>query len=155
MAVGLALAANTQVSALTSLFVCSLLLHHSLPDLIEINRRRLRENYDMLTEFFISCYIPYVPCNAGLYVFAQMAIDAQTWDDEADMVQKLKESGVLVSAGRAYHIPEADKGWMRIGFAVDKEILREAIARMGAVFEIAGPKLNGAEEQPTKRANYE
>ena len=155
MAVGLALAANTQVSALTSLFVGSLLQHPSLPVLIETNNHRLRYNYELLTHFFKKHHIPYVPCNASLYVFAQLAVGAQTWAEEKSMVRRLRDAGVLVSAGSAYHVPEANKGWMRVGFAVDTAVLEEAIERMKGLFEIAESRTNGVNEFFTKRARYE
>ena len=50
------------------------------------------------------------------------------------MVLRLREAGVLVSAGKAYHGPENDKGWMRVGFSIRDADLKEAIRRMVAVF---------------------
>lgn len=135
MAVGLALAANTQISALSTLFVTHLLTTPKLDALLTLNRERLREAYITLTDFFKRYDIPYLPCNAGLYVFARLAHHAVTWDDEADMVGKLKEAGVLVSAGRAYHVPESEKGWMRIAFSVEQAELAEALRRIKTVMD--------------------
>ncbi|PVI02650.1 1-aminocyclopropane-1-carboxylate synthase 7 [Periconia macrospinosa] len=135
MAVGLALAANTQISALSTLFVTRLLTTPKLDALLALNRERLRTAYISLTGFFKRYGVPYLPCNAGLYVFARLAHHAVTWDDEADMVGRLKEAGVLVSAGRAYHVPESEKGWMRIGFSVPEAELAEALRRMETVIE--------------------
>ncbi len=58
-----------------------------------------------------------------------MAGEAKSWEDEQAVVQRLKEVGVLVSAGRGYHGPEKEMGWMRVGFAVDKSTLEEALRR--------------------------
>jgi len=74
-----------------------------------------------------------MPCNAGLFVFAKLALRATTWEEEAHMVSKLKEAGVLVSSGRGYHGPESEKGWMRVGFATEEDELEEAIRRMDSV----------------------
>ena len=52
-------------------------------------------------------------------------------------MQKLKDVGVLVSPGRGYHVPETNKGWMRVGFAVEKPRLEEALRRMATVFSTA------------------
>ena len=131
---GLALAANTQLSALSTIFVTNLLTSPQLPSLIALNSQRLATAYVMLTSFLKAEGRPYLPCNAGLYVYAKLAPDAKTWEDEAAMVSKLKEGGVLVSAGRAYCGPESEKGWARIGFAVEEDELREAMRRMSRVF---------------------
>ncbi|KAF1998234.1 PLP-dependent transferase [Amniculicola lignicola CBS 123094] len=133
MAVALALAANTQISSLSTIFVTSLLTSPKLPKLIALNSQRLAQAYTTLTGFFKELSIKYVPCNAGLYVFAKLARQAQTWEDESSVISDLKSSGILVSAGRAYHGPENEKGWMRVGFAVDPDQLTEAIRRMKTV----------------------
>lgn len=67
---------------------------------------------------------------------------ATTWEEEAEVAGKLKEGGVLVSQGRAYHGPEGEKGWMRVGFAVETKMLEEALRRMDAVL---APQANGRE----------
>ncbi|RMZ66210.1 aminotransferase -like [Pyrenophora seminiperda CCB06] len=133
MAVGLALAANTQISSLSTIFVTALLSSPQLPSLISLNAQRLAVAYTKLTVFFKKYGISYIPCNAGLYIFAKLAPHATTWEEEADMVSKFKEAGVLVSAGRGYHGPEAEKGWVRVGFAVEEAELEEAMRRMDGV----------------------
>jgi aspartate/methionine/tyrosine aminotransferase len=132
MAVGVALAANNQISALSTIFVTTLLTSPNLDSLIALNKERLSLSYAKLTNLFKKHGIPYLPCNAGLYVFARLARRA-TWEDESNMVQKLKQAGVLVSAGKAYHVPESEKGWMRVSFAVHEADLVEAMRRMETV----------------------
>ncbi|MCJ1401065.1 hypothetical protein MMC11_004277 [Xylographa trunciseda] len=134
MAVGLALAANTQTSALASVFVTALLTSQELPSLIALNSQRLAGAYQTLTDFFNRYKIPYIPCYAGIYVFARIAPNAQSWEDEAIAVRKFKDEGVLVSASRGYHGPENDKGWARICFAVESSKLEKAIRRMERVY---------------------
>ena len=63
-----------------------------------------------------------------------MAREAKSWDDEQAVVQRLKDVGVLVSAGRGYHGPEKEMGWMRVGFAVERSQLEEALRRAEAVY---------------------
>ncbi|KAG9230912.1 O-methyltransferase glim-like protein, partial [Amylocarpus encephaloides] len=51
------------------------------------------------------------------------------------MVEKVKNSGVLISAGRSFHGPEDERGWARIGFAVPEEQLEKAVVILDGVFE--------------------
>jgi aspartate/methionine/tyrosine aminotransferase len=133
MAVGLALAANTQISSLSAICAIKLLSSPQLPSLLAKNSERLSMSYGTITEFFKKYAIPYFPANAGLYVFARLTA-AKTWEAEAETITKLKEAGVLVSGGKAYHGPDSEKGWARVLFAVEPEVLREAIRRMETVF---------------------
>lgn len=135
MLVGVALAANTQISALSSIFVTHLLTSPVLPTLIATNRNKLASAYGRFTSFLKRNQIEYMPCNAGLYIFAKLAPNAVNWEDEANTAAKLKEVGVLVSPGRPYHVPESLKGWMRLTFAVEEKDLGEAMQRMQKVFD--------------------
>jgi aspartate/methionine/tyrosine aminotransferase len=144
MAVACALAAQMQISTLTSTFVTALLTAPDLDSLVRLNAARLAKAYVTITSFFNELSIPYIPCNAGLYVFAKLAPKAKTWEDEGAVTTKLKEAGVLVSCGQAYHGPEGERGWARVGFAVEPKELDEAIARMRIVF--AAPRANLTKE---------
>lgn len=135
MAVGLALAANTQTSSLSAICAIKLLASPQLPSLLAKNAERLSNAYKTLTEFFKKYGIAYFPANAGLYVFARLT-HAETWDEEAEAINKLKSAGVLVSGGKAYHGPESEKGWARVLFAVEPEVLKEAIRRMETVYSV-------------------
>lgn len=135
MMVGCALAAQMQISTLTSTFATALLTAPHLDRLIKLNSMRLGQAYVRLTYFLRQINIPYIPCNAGLYVFAKIAPKAQTWDEESAVVAALKEVGVLVSSGRAYHGPDNEIGWARIAFAVQPRELSEAIERMKRVLK--------------------
>jgi aspartate/methionine/tyrosine aminotransferase len=148
MAVGLALAANTQISSLSTIFVRSLLSSPKLAGLISQNAEKLAAAYSIMTSFLDSYEIPYVPANAGLYVFTKIAPDATTWEDEAKMVNELKEVGVVVSPGKAYHVPESQKGWARVLFALEPEQLAEAIRRMKIVYEARKKQDSPADEKP-------
>lgn len=151
MAVGLALAANTQISSLSTIFVKKLLSSPQLPRLISQNAERLAAAYSKMTAFLDSFEIPYIPANAGLYVFVRIAPQATTWEEEAEMADRLKAAGVVVSCGKAYHVPEKEKGWARMLFALEDEQLTEAIRRMKTVY--AAQKYDSAtdEEKPSKR----
>jgi aspartate/methionine/tyrosine aminotransferase len=135
MAIGVALAAMSQCSGLSTVFATGLLNSPRLSSLIDLNAERLSKAYTTLTTFFKNYQIQYIPCNAGIYLFVKIAPKAKTWEDEAAMVERLKNAGVLVSSGRAYHGPETEKGWARISFAVKPSDLEEAIRRMKTVYK--------------------
>lgn len=134
MAAGIVLASNTQTSSLSAIFVASLLTSPKLPALIALNSKRLGCNYQILVSFLKRHKVSYIPSYAGLFVFAKMAGEAKSWDDEQITMGRLKEVGVLVSAGRGYHGPEKEMGWMRVGFAVEKSRLEKALRRMEAIY---------------------
>ena len=134
MAVGAALAANTQTSSLSAIATEGLLGSPCLPSLLKLNQKRLAAAYKKIIGFFISCGIEFIPVTAGLYVFARLAPEAKTWEDEAAMIARIKDAGVLVSCGKAYHVVEKEKGWARITFAVAPEDLDEAIEALRCVY---------------------
>lgn len=135
LAVGHALAALYLTSSLTAVFVVALLTSPELPALLELNSQRLARSYEILTAFFKSNSIAYIPCNSGLYVLARLAPMAKTWEDEATVIQKMKDTGVLVAAGHGYHCPENEKGWARVSFTVKVAELEEAIRRLQKAFD--------------------
>lgn len=127
LAVGAALGANTQTSSLSAIAVTGLLSSPELPNLLRLNAERLAEANRTVTEFMDRYRIQYIPAKAGLFIFARLHPNAQTWEDEADTVAKLREAGVLVSPGRAYHGVEHEKGWARITFAVEPAELKKGL----------------------------
>lgn len=74
--------------------------------------------------------LDYIPANMGPFLLARLVPDARTWEDEAEVVQACKEAGVSISAGRGYHVPDCEKGWARLNFALDPDRLAEALRRM-------------------------
>ena len=134
MAMGVALAANAQICALSTVLATALLTSPKLPELVKLNSERLGAAYKELTALLRRHGIRYMPCNAGLFVWACVAGSEASWEAEAEIVQALKEAGVIISGGKAYHSPTATVGWARIGFAVPPEVLQTAIQRMDGVF---------------------
>ncbi|KAI0902708.1 1-aminocyclopropane-1-carboxylate synthase 7 [Ustulina deusta] len=130
LATGLALSTNTQLSSLTALVTTSLLSSPELPKLFSLNSTRLAEAYETLTVWLKDHGIPYLPVTAGCFVFARVAPNAQTWEDETALIEKWKRAGVSVSPGRSYHLPETVKGWARINFALPPTVLSEALRRL-------------------------
>lgn len=143
MATGLALASNTQMSCLTAIAAANLLTSTELPRLFALNSERLRESYLRLTAVLKRHDIQYIRPNTTPFLFAKVAPDAETWDDEAKVIQHCKQAGVSLSAGRSYHVPEVEKGWARINFAVQPGILEEALRRLSTV--LGSGRKNGAD----------
>lgn len=132
---GLALASTRQISSLTILVTEKLLQSEELDSLIQTNKQRLRKNYEILKAFLVSKQIRYMPCYAGLYVFAQVGRTPGAMNSEVALVEWTREAGVLVCDGSTYHTPETEQGWVRIVFSVDTAVLEEAILRLGTVWQ--------------------
>lgn len=137
LAVGLALACNTQMSSLTAIASSRLLMSPELPHLLHLNSERLGRAYGTITSMLKSRGLTYIPANMGPFLFARLVPDAQTWEDEADTVHACKEAGVSISAGRGYHVPDGEKGWARLNFALDPDRLAEALRRLGVGLDSA------------------
>lgn len=127
---GLTLASLATVSILSALLTIEVLASTQLPDIMKANADRFTESYKVVTSFLKRMNLPYIPCNAGPFILAQLAPHAQSWDDEAAMIEKLKDVGVWVSAGRSHHMPEDAKGWARITFALEPETIERGLVRM-------------------------
>ncbi|QYS97979.1 hypothetical protein H0G86_005180 [Trichoderma simmonsii] len=137
--VGLSLASNTQTSSLAAIFTRSLLASNQIDALIQLNRKRLSISYGLLTSWLQMNEFDYIPANAGIFVFARLCKQALTWNDEAALVQKCKEFGVLISAGRSYHRLETEKGWVRVTFAVEPNVLQKALGILARVLSVQPP----------------
>lgn len=134
MQVGAALAANTQMSSLTAIATIALLNSPKLQSLLHLNSERLAKSYRTVTAFLDKHNIEYMPVSHGPFVFARVAQGAQSWEEEARAIACLKEAGVVLSPGKAYHIIGGEKGWARITFAVRTEVLQTALQRMEVGF---------------------
>ncbi|WEW56125.1 hypothetical protein PRK78_001560 [Emydomyces testavorans] len=126
----LATSPNSQRSSSSAKFTTTLLSSPTFPFLIALNSARLAEAYISITRFFTERSIRYIPVSAGLNIFAKLAPRAKTWDNEDEMVEKLRDAGVLVSAGRQYNGRPKGKGWARLSFSVEPRQLEEALRRI-------------------------
>jgi aspartate/methionine/tyrosine aminotransferase len=106
-------------------------------EIASLYSERRSRSYRLLAALLEECEITSFPCAAGLYVFAKLAKSATCWEDEEYMVQKLKDVGVVVSPGRGYHGPGEEKGWARVGFAVEVPVLADAISRIRPILQRA------------------
>ncbi|KAL1956837.1 hypothetical protein VTO42DRAFT_6787 [Malbranchea cinnamomea] len=121
---------KSHMKASSVAFATTLLSSQGLPFLITMNSARLAESYIRVTSFFLQHGIEYIPASAGLSIFARLAPRAKTWEDEALMVAKLKDAGVLVHAGRDCRGMRKEKGWVRLTFSLQEDRLNEALRRM-------------------------
>ncbi|MCJ1251406.1 hypothetical protein MMC30_008639 [Trapelia coarctata] len=140
----LALTSTIHVSSLAALVTTALLTSPALPNLIALNKRRLAASYRILTRALQSWRVEYLDARAGLFVFARLGWlterseesgqrRKQEKDDEKEegkggIEKRLRGAGVLVAPGKSFHLKA--KGWVRIGFAVEETILREALRRI-------------------------
>ncbi|KAM3069257.1 hypothetical protein ACMFMG_010768 [Clarireedia jacksonii] len=130
---GITFSSFWQVSILSSIYVTAILTSPDLPHLISLNTSRLKSAYEYLTTRLDKWGIEYIPVKAGMLIFVRVAKDAQTWEEEAAVVDKIKESGVLVQPGKRWGGIDGEMGWVKMLFAVKEEVMREALARIGKV----------------------
>lgn len=79
-----------------------------------------------------------LPANASFVVFAKFVKGAKSWEDEATVVQGLKQYKVIVSAGSGFGGAEEEKGWVRITLAVPWEQFCEGVKRIENFFLESG-----------------
>ncbi|KAI1317924.1 PLP-dependent transferase [Xylariaceae sp. FL0255] len=132
---GIALVSNTQLSSLTAIVTTSLLRSPDLPKLLKLNADRLSQAYAKVMSFLKERNLCYIPANMGPFLFAQMVPGVKDWSEEAKFVEDCKKLGVLVSAGRSYHVPEDTQGWVRLNFALPPERLEKGLERLARVFQ--------------------
>ncbi|KAI1824917.1 PLP-dependent transferase [Xylaria intraflava] len=137
LATGVALASNTQTSSLAAVATAGLLTSPDLPQIFELNAKRLSEAYLLLTAVLKKHKIPYVPAYQTPFLFARLVPNAQTWEEEAGFAQTCKDAGLSISAGKSYHVPEREKGWARLNFAIEPSSLAEALKRLDNVLSLS------------------
>ncbi|KAE8164392.1 pyridoxal phosphate-dependent transferase [Aspergillus tamarii] len=124
------LVASVHVSVLSTVFAKEVLASPQLPKLLTLSATKLAETYTILTTALKATGIEYFPSCATVFVLARLAPHAATWDEEILALRAYMQAGVAIVPGRAYHMPEGQKGWMRVTFAVSNEDLAEGIRRI-------------------------
>jgi len=119
---------TTQISSLTCLATTGLLTSPDLPRLVLLNAARLSQAYVRVATWLTAHDVEFVPATHGVYVLARFGPHAKTCDDENDVVRRLRDAGVLVAAGRRFHL--RDMGWVRMTIAVNPDVLTQALARI-------------------------
>ncbi|KAA8895461.1 pyridoxal phosphate-dependent transferase [Sphaerosporella brunnea] len=137
LGLGVALAANTQVSSLTAVVFSSLFSQKPLlNELIATNRARLARAYSRVVGFLKFHKMRYSVTYAGLYVWVRLSHTVSTWEQEAELWKRLGDKRVAVSAGRGYHASEP--GWFRITFSVAAEDLTQGLCRIEEALGLKG-----------------
>lgn len=131
----IALISSVHVSALSTLCAKELLRSPALPELIQINKQKLRDAYIDTVRFLKCAGIEYFPCNAAVAVLCRLAPNATTTQDEMEAFHRYIEAGVMVAPGLAYHVTANQKGWMRVSFAVNAENRQKGLARIESVYQ--------------------
>lgn len=98
-----------------------------------VNSQRHLQSYITITTWLKRMELPYLPCNAAPFLMAKIAPNASSWEDEAAVVQALREVDVWVSSGRGQNMPEYAKGWARLTFTLEPAKLEQALARIEPV----------------------
>ncbi|KAF7925952.1 hypothetical protein EAE99_005987 [Botrytis elliptica] len=136
--IGSIISTYNQSSSLSALLLTHLLNSVELPALLSKNNALLAKSYDLLSSTLTRLGIEFLPANAGFVVFAKFVKNAKSWEDEAALVQGLKEHKVIVSAGKGFAGADEEKGWVRITLAVPWEQFSEGIKRIENFFLESG-----------------
>lgn len=132
----MALLTTSHTNNISSLYLSSLLGWSQLPTLIALNSERLTESYQLLATALKEWSIDYITPTDGIFLFAKLAKNAKTVDDEIDFYNRLARHGVLVGPGRFYKGVETDFGWARIRFSVRADHMRSALERISTFLTV-------------------
>src|SRR5271154_6605525 len=98
-----------------------------LTNFIATNRVRLIEAYDICTQFLRAYSIPYIPSNAGFFIWADLTAYLHLFEGTTPLERERAMNNALLDGGIHLATAEAfygeDNGWFRITFSVDKETL--------------------------------
>lgn len=101
-------------------------------DFISQNTALLGASYDTLTENLTKAGIPFVPAQAGMFVWIDLRewLPEATWEGEKTLWERIcDECKVILTPGESCHAREP--GYFRLCFAwMPKESLEEAISRI-------------------------
>nr|ABV48733.1 aminotransferase [Penicillium lilacinoechinulatum] len=128
----LAISNHSMTSTLTSVATTALLKNEdgALDMILANSRSNLRQSSQIIIDFLSFHEIPFYTPVAGVYIWARLGHLVNTWEEEADLNNKMEAAGVSVGAGRGYN--EAQPGWFRITFALPEKELLEGLRRIEA-----------------------
>lgn len=104
-----------------------------LPNFLITHRERLEDRYALCTNFLKARSIPYIPSNAGCFIWANLSKYSAfergntSLEQERSLACRLFGEGIYLIPSEAFH--GEDPGWFRISFAVDKDTLETGLAR--------------------------
>jgi aspartate/methionine/tyrosine aminotransferase len=129
---------TTEISSLAAVATTGLLTSTKLTKLIETSNQRLARAHTMVTGWLEQHSLAHLPASHGIYVYAHLAPEAQTWEDEERMIKAVRQAGVLVSSGHSFHAMPTHAGWARIIISVDLATLAEALRRIEKALGLEG-----------------
>jgi bifunctional pyridoxal-dependent enzyme with beta-cystathionase and maltose regulon repressor activities len=96
---------------------------------IATNQSRLAESYEFATGFLRQHRIPYIECNAALFVWINLGAAVNSGDlTDKGILARLRKEKVYIATGTVYAAEEA--GWFRMVFAHPRNVLEEGLERM-------------------------
>jgi len=122
-------------SSLASLALSTIINHPTFfPEFLELNKTRLVEHYVICTNFLKKYSIPYIPSNAGFFIWIDLSAYLANMPGDSDLEKERHMTGKLLDAGIHLATSESfrgeDHGWFRITFTADKVILQVGMQRM-------------------------
>ncbi|KAL1641562.1 hypothetical protein SLS61_010077 [Didymella pomorum] len=128
----MALLTATHASTVSTLYLSSLLSSSHLPTLFALNSERLTASYHILADCLKEWNVEFVEPTHGLFVFARLAKDLRTVEQEQSRFAQLLQAGVKVSPGHSYRGKEGEFGWARIRYSLEEAMMRDAAAKLDA-----------------------
>lgn len=125
--IGSSLASYWQTSSLTSIVATYILNSPGLPDLIRMNSKLLARAYTTLAEGLVKLGIKHIEPDYGLFLFAKVGIYCKTPEDEAAVVKRLAENGLIVAPGQRLACGGKEYGWVRITFSQPVQKIQRAL----------------------------
>jgi len=108
-----------------------------LPSFLITHRERLENQYSRCANFLKAHSIPYIPSNAGWFIWADLSKYSAfergntPLEQERSLTCRLFGEGIYLIPSETFH--GEDPGWFRISFAVDKHTLEMGLARYRAL----------------------
>ena len=118
------------VSALSAITLTAIVSSSDLTSLLDVNSQRLTASYSCFTRLFKELNVEFLPAHEGLFIFAKLGRNVTSTEEEIAFFEKLKQKGVVVSAGRFYSGLSTEFGWARVLIAVPLETAEEAVKRL-------------------------
>ncbi|KAF3044289.1 hypothetical protein E8E12_004288 [Didymella heteroderae] len=134
----MALLTTAHANTISTLYFSSLLSSSYLPTLLALNSERLTASYRVLADWLHKRSIEFVQPTHGLFVFARLAKDLRTMEQDTSYFAQLPQTGLKVSPGHSYQGKEGELGWARIRFSIGEELMRKVVAKLDAIFEQQG-----------------
>jgi len=138
-------------SSLASASLSTILDHPTFfPGFITTTREKLIRHYHICTRVLRRYGIPYIPSNAGFFIWIDLTKyldkipgEKTPLEKERELNQRILDGGVHLATSEAFYGEEF--GWFRITFTVDEMVLGLALSRLMQI--IGADELDGTEMQ--------